>query len=363
MKKMKLVTEEDVKNLQSQTGSDLKIDLKKRLNAVKSDSDASVLLSDINQILQSPELSDKNKEELRNFRQKIYDKKKRCHSYNKFQTPIYNNENAGFLASDPDLESSGFSSVSRVSDQGIHRVEPGCMNFDHQKNFVLTKFKNLDWDGILRKFPAIVIFGLCALITMWFVWKQSVPLYESTGFSEPQWCAFGALLMIAGFSLIHALTKSKIVLILCLYASSYEVILIVNGTMKNEIHISQTQVEQNAEVRWLKEQTEHSGQNYKILKARYDNPSSSVFQNSWFKEKHLDQAWQKYSNDQKQLSDKVEKLSSLGSSTERSGMLKILYRLGLVFLCMISIHHLLKIFQSDSKDKKRQNPPQLAAIA
>lgn len=332
MKKISFINEEASRLHQDQTFSDLKLDLEKKLMTVRSDLDISDLLSEVNRILQMSELSSRNIAELKNFRQKIYDRKK------KPQALVHDNPN--------EITQERFKNVYKApeynfSPEGLS-TQPGVqMSISEQ---ILSYLKGIDLESVINKLPAFILFAGCAVVTMWFVWIQSIPLYQSIGFSDPKWVSFGALLMIAGFSLIHAVTRSKLVLLLCLYASSYEVILIVNGTMKNESVVAQSQIEQNPEVVWLKQQAEHSNQSYQTVKAQYENPSSKVFQNNWYKDKFVDVAWQKYSTDQKLLSEKIEKLGSVDSSWDRVGMLKILYRLGLVFLCMISIHHLLKLF-------------------
>ena len=340
MKKISFINEEASRLHQDQTFSDLKLDLEKKLMTVRSDLDISDLLSEVNRILQMSELSSRNIAELKNFRQKIYDRKK------KPQALVHDNPN--------EITQERFKNVYKASEYNFSpeglSTQPGVqMSISDQ---ILSSLKGIALESVINKLPAFILFAGCAVVTMWFVWIQSIPLYQSIGFSDPKWVAFGALLMIAGFSLIHAVTRSKIVLLLCLYASSYEVILIVNGTMKNESVVAQSQIEQNPEVVFLKQQAEHSNQSYQTVKAQYENPSSKVFQNNWYKDKFVDVAWQKYSTDQKLLSEKIEKLGSVDSSWDRVGMLKILYRLGLVFLCMISIHHFLKLF-STVKNKSR----------
>lgn len=339
MKKIRLVTNNSEKSCREESFSDLKLDLENRLMSVRSDSDVLDLKSEVNHLLQTLNLSSEEKRELLNFRQKTYDKRKKLQAYVQIE-----NKNAD----DFEKAHNGPNSDLCSAKQYQHTLA----NTSALKQIV-SYFAGIDVEGVIHKLPALILFASCAIVTMCFIWKQSVPLYQSIGFSEPEICAFGALLMIAGFSVIHTISRSKIVLLLCLYASAYEVVLIVDGTMKNETQISQTQIEQNADVVWLKEQKEHSLKNYKELMTRYENPSSSVFKNSWYKSKYVDPAWQKYSSDQKNLSEKVEKLSTKNSSWDRIGMLKILYRLGLVFLCMISLHHLLKLGRSVEKKEER----------
>ena len=239
MKKISFINEEASRLHQDQTFSDLKLDLEKKLMTVRSDLDISDLLSEVNRILQMSELSSRNIAELKNFRQKIYDRKK------KPQALVHDNPN--------EITQERFKNVYKASEYNFSpeglSTQPGVqMSISEQ---ILSYLKGIDLESVINKLPAFILFAGCAVVTMWFVWIQSIPLYQSIGFSDPKWVAFGALLMIAGFSLIHAVTRSKIVLLLCLYASSYEVILIVNGTMKNESVVAQSQIEQNPEVVFL----------------------------------------------------------------------------------------------------------------
>lgn len=194
----------------------------------------------------------------------------------------------------------------------------------------------------------VALFSICALTSLTFVYMQSVPLYASSGFTNPELCAFGALLMIVGFSLIHALNKSKLALILCLYASAYEVTLIAQGTFKNEATTISTNISTDPNIIFLREKTQNLYDSYKISNEKYQNIDSNVFHNAWFNTTQVVPAWQKYEKAQKELDiKKAEKNEHLsGSST---GFLKLSYRLGLVFLCMISIHNLIKVTIKDKQ--------------
>lgn len=341
MKKIRLVTEEMASLFPNQTISDLKKYLEKRLSLVRSESEVLNLLEEVNQILQTQGLTLEDRSELKSFRQKIYDRRKKHQTQLDSSNRIKENSENSFKC----LNSKVLSKDEVVS------YANSLESFLEQ---IWTYIKGVDMRTLVRIALTQILFAACALITMWFVWKQSIPLYESNGFSEPKWCAFGAIIMIVGASLIHALTKSKIALLLCLYASSYEVILIVKGTVKNEAEISAQIIEQNKEVVWLKKQVEHNNQNYQTVKSQFENPSSKVFQNPWYKQKFVDPAWQDYSNSQEKLNQKVNELSTNSSDFERDGILKILFRLGLVFLGMISVHHFLKCFQNQKKSLRSQ---------
>ncbi len=195
---------------------------------------------------------------------------------------------------------------------------------------------------IAKNAAPVALYSLCALTSISFVYLQSVPLYASSGFTNPELCAFGALLMIVGFSLIHAINRSKLALLLCLYASAYEVTLIVKGTVANEVTISAEATAQNPQVLFLKENVGRAEQSYNQVKEKYNDASGTVHQNSWFKKTQVDPAFEKYAVAQKEYDAKSKILSS-GTSAGTSGFLKIMFRLGLIFLCMVSIHNLIKV--------------------
>jgi hypothetical protein len=196
----------------------------------------------------------------------------------------------------------------------------------------------------LKLHATTVLFASSAVLTSLFIYFQSVPLYESLGFPAPEFCSLGAILMIAGFALANALTRSKIALILCLYASCYEVVLIVNGTIKNELTISADAVNKNPQVQLLQEKVSHNLEAYNIAKAKYNDENSNVYKNSWYKQTALNPAFSQYESSSRELTQTIKSLevNSKTSSWDKVGMMKILFRLGLVFLCMLSVHEMLK---------------------
>jgi hypothetical protein len=138
--------------------------------------------------------------------------------------------------------------------------------------------------------------------------------------------------MIIGFAIMHSITKSKLLLVLCLYVSVYEVVLIVKGTAIDESVQASASIDRSFD----KESLDKHKQAYELAKDNYDNPESKVYHNSWYKQKTLDPAWAAYEQKQAVYESKIET-----GGADKFGMLKIFYRLGLVFLCMISIHYLI----------------------
>lgn len=204
-----------------------------------------------------------------------------------------------------------------------------------QSDSVPDTYRSEDVNKIdIKSYVSFSVYLLCSLMTMFFIYIQSIPLYESVGFSDPKLCSLGAILMVVGFATIHSLTRSKVVLLLCLYASVYEVVLITSGTITDD----NVQMLNSPELELLKEKSERSEAAYKEAKAKFDDPSSKMFQNAWYSSKFVEPAWESYSADKKAVIDKAAELTS----NTKDSMLKILFRLGLVFLCMISVQNLLR---------------------
>lgn len=292
----------------------LRSELEEQLQRSESEESIQGIISKVNLSLKNQEISKEIKLDLRNFRQKAYERKK------KIKTFQIQNENRF----------------------DFHPVK--IKNHKFGQDMISKYFKNLHLDFCIKKGFHFIFFLICSLLTLFFVWKQSVPLYGSTGFQDPKFCAFGAIFMIIGFSAIHTLTRSKIALLLCFYVSTYEVILIVKGTMRSESETMMHSFSKNSEIVWLKEKVTHSNQTYQFVKTQFENPSSKVFQNHWYQKRFVEPAWNEYSKSNQKLSEKMNQLKTGSSDWERLGLLKILYRLGLIFLSMISIHHLAQFF-------------------
>ena len=195
----------------------------------------------------------------------------------------------------------------------------------------------------VRAFAGYFLLTLFTAAICWILWRQSMPLYASSGFDEPKLIASGAILMMLGFAAFHSLTRSKLACALCLYACLYEGFFIVSGTLKDEVVLQAAQVAQTPELVWLKEKMERASGAYLEAKARFEDPSSKVFQNAWYKAQHVGPAWEAYSQAHQDLGEKSAALAARVMDQGQDGPLKILYRLGLVFLSMLCVHRLVRI--------------------
>jgi hypothetical protein len=202
---------------------------------------------------------------------------------------------------------------------------------------VAKALHEIDGERFAKCFPGFLTLALFSATVSWFLWDQSVALYEAVKFSSPALAAAGATLMIVGFAGFHGLTKSKVALLLCLYVGGYEAYTVVSGTVKSEENILFEGVDKTPEIAWLKEKATQANQNYDVVKTNFENPNSKVFHNQWYKTKFLTPAWAEFQIAQetflKERTSVLQKQSS-GHIT----LLKVLYRLGLVFLSMMLIH-------------------------
>lgn len=202
---------------------------------------------------------------------------------------------------------------------------------------ICKAFSSIDGEKFARKTPAVLLSTVATTFVAGFVWFQSISLYKSNGFSQPEVVASGAIIMMIGFAALYARTHSKLALLFCIYACGYEAFFMISGTVQDE-KLSRTQVsETNSEVVWLKAQAEKTKQDYQQAKERYETPESKTFQNGWFKAKFVDPAWVAYAAAEKELQEKSQLLQSDAGSWHVT-WLKVFYRLGLVFLCMMLVH-------------------------
>ena len=111
---------------------------------------------------------------------------------------------------------------------------------------------NLDGEKILQSAPKQIASILAVLSVSALFWQQSVSLYTSSGFSQSKLVAVGAIIMMVGFASLHAMSKSKPALLLCVYMCGYEAYFVVAGTYANEASASLALVESSPDYVFLK---------------------------------------------------------------------------------------------------------------
>ncbi len=111
----------------------------------------------------------------------------------------------------------------------------------------------------------------------------------------------------------------------------------VKATSKAENIAVGLDVAEDAELKLYNEKLEMTRQHYEALKARYEDAGSKLFKNSWFKTKEVDPALVSYEASLKVVQAKRAELAQYHQRDDVT-LLKVIYRLGLVFLSMVLIH-------------------------
>lgn len=111
----------------------------------------------------------------------------------------------------------------------------------------------------------------------------------------------------------------------------------ISGTINDERQIKTSVVRSDPELVFLNERAAKAQERYQELKQRYDDPQSKVYKNDWFLKNHLNPAWQANERAHAALIVKETALT-FATETKHLTWLKIFYRLGLVFLCMMLVH-------------------------
>ena len=168
MSKIHLVPDQG-KNLDQDTDyQDIKINLEALLECAKTESCYREIIAKINSLLQNQGIPENRKNELRNLRQKAYDRKKKLQILMNEQTqkPILN------LYTQAQSRTHQNSSILTNPRQDLHQDVKNQKSVDqdldevHQENFSGIKiFKNLDVEFVLKKIPALIVFASCALTT------------------------------------------------------------------------------------------------------------------------------------------------------------------------------------------------------
>lgn len=329
---------------------DLEARFGRHLEQVRSVTDLDSLIRSINPLFQDERYSPDELARLKRLRQRAYDRKRNP----RFQTPesLKPLESKSKVAAVPKSEPSVTAGANMSS---VLNIESAKGTFaDGALRSVGTD--SAYWLKILP--PLLAWFGAAALVSF-FLWQQSFALYESAGFINPTYSAVGGILMIIGFAAYHSITRSWLALFFCVYAGAYEGYLMISGTINDEQHIKTSALQGNAELMFLSEQANKEHEHYQELKQRYDNPESKVYRNDWFLKNHLNPAWQA---NEKALGALIAKEAALNASSDTKHItwLKIFYRLGLVFLCMMLVHRFFANFGKNPLFKESEHRAETA---
>ena len=142
--------------------------------------------------------------------------------------------------------------------------------------------------------------------------------------------------MAIGFAALHAHKPGILTFLLCAYILSYEGYFVISGTITNDSKADEREMQSNPSYIFHKKQHDKTSKAYDRLRKRYDDPEDKMYENSWFKEKYVQPAWEKYQKATRELQENRSAQVMFGHDS----LLKILYRIGLVLLSMILVHRL-----------------------
>lgn len=316
------------KNLEDLDFPKLKNYLETRLEAAQNYPDLEKLAIVLKSLLSSDRYPDEQKAFLKRFRQRIYDRRR-----NQKSLPH----------TKPEMQTSRSVSYQPAQSRKKLSKEPNYVGENQNqpmKSFMEganRAFLAIDAERFIKSAPRLLGWLLAACLVSFFVWQQSLALYESAGFSKTLHSAAGGILMVVGFAAYYSVTKSWLALFFCLYAVSYEGYLMISGTIHNEKKVLLSAVQNSPELSFLSEKASKEHERYLELKKRYNDPESKVFKNEWFLKNHVDSAWKESLSAHNEFVNKKALLVAEGD-TEHITWLKIFYRLGLVFLCLLFVH-------------------------
>lgn len=323
---------------------DLEKYLEQKLSSIKSLPDLESLIKLMKSYLRDKRFGENEQTVLKRLRQRAYDRKRNP----QFLKPrSVTSDRAAKIpitkSSDPDL-------AHKTKAQPIFQIKEAakgvCVEqIQKTASFsegVLKALSSIDGEQFIKTAPKMLAWFAATTVVSIFLWQQSVSLYETAGFTNSIYAAAGGILMIVGFAAYHSISRSWLALFFCLYAGVYEGYLMVSGTIENEHQIQIQTIQINPDLVFLKEKAARSLEHYHELKRRYDNPESKVFKNDWFLKTQLNPAWQESLADHNELTTKKDAFSAIYGAGHVT-WLKILYRLGLVFLCMMLVHRFFAI--------------------
>lgn len=308
------------------TFPDLRRRLEEQLDTIRSLPDLEKLLQTLIPIIKDGHFSAEERGILRRLRQRAYDRKR----HPKFQTMAQISEPIQMQI--PDLETPKITQPAGESTT-MNNFTEGA----------LKAITSIDGERFVKTTPKLLAWFISASLVSYLLWQQSLALYESADFGDTIITAIGGIVMIAGFAAYYSITRSWLAMLMCLYAVGYESYLMVSGTMHDDQQSQINLVQQSPELIFLQDKADKERSIYQELKTRYEDPESKVFHNEWFAKNHLNPAWDVSTAAHEELISKKATLVADASSANVT-WLKIFYRLGLVFLCMLLVHRFFAVF-------------------
>ena len=209
-----------------------------------------------------------------------------------------------------------------------------CEENDFFSDF-FDQISSLDGRCFAINFPPAALMAALAFLACQFVVAQTLPLYESLSFPNAKMAASGAIALAVGFAGLSALTRSRLAKLFVAVMICYEALLVFVGTKVNQRDITFEALRANPTYIQAQESYGLSRSDYELKKRRFEDRNSGVYQNQWFKNKHLDLAFAKFTAASEKLSLLKNNLHNNKLDDQLQLWLKILYRLSAVVLCMM----------------------------
>lgn len=178
-------------------------------------------------------------------------------------------------------------------------------------------------------------FSVFALASASMIYIQSLEIYTRANFDNPILATCGALLVVCAASVLRAIKPNRITMLLCLYVLTFEGYLLVSGTQKAEISQATQTAEISEKVQALQLKSEQVKDSVDKLEELYAEKPSS-----WAKSK-LDKAKSEYISSLNAISE-----AKTPVITNDFSILKIMYRLSLLFLFTLSVSYLVTSIRS-----------------
>jgi hypothetical protein len=178
-------------------------------------------------------------------------------------------------------------------------------------------------------------FSVFDLASASMIYIQSLEIYTRANFDNPVLATCGALLVVCAASVLRAIKPNRVTMLLCLYVLCFEGYLLVSGTQKAEISQATQTAEISERVQALQLKSEQVKESVDKMMELYEEKPSS-----WVKTK-LDKAKSVY----------VDSLNAVAEAkkpvvTNDFSLLKIMYRLSLLFLFTLSVSYLVTSIRS-----------------
>ena len=229
----------------------------------------------------------------------------------------------------------------QASVSGIAIANPSKLSeaaIDEKRDFlggIFGKLSQLDGGAFITNFPAALALGYFAYLAFGFVVEQTLPLYRSLKFPNPELACYGAIVIAIGFSALSVVSKSSVAKLFTAVIIAYEVLIVWAGSQANQRDLASEALRANPIHFSASEAHRIAKADYGQKMARYEDKKSNVYHNGWFKINHLDPA-------KKSLDEASAKLvaleSELGERYQADWLhlvLKALYRLSAVALVML----------------------------